>query len=430
MFKTVISIPLLLIVNLSAVAAEFDIFQIPEMDTATDSLDADQTSWKNTLSYSLGVDDNETTIINRLSWRLQTERLVDDLFWVIDSKLRVYDERDMQHDSDQRFDYDLNLNSLYAQYSDDAYSLTIGYQTNSFGFMDLINVSNLFTPQDLSEAVFTAPEDTRIGQPVINASWYLTNSQLDIFINLSPAENRYPRSNLQEIVETFLNSTDVALEDGLPDAFEEIEAVVQWQQQLDKHEYQLYLGSLIQNDPNLKPISLIMPYVFKLEYPRYSFAAGAYSYTSGNHQLKLEGSYKDNLKPIDTGNQSVDESVIAVGWEYNANGAYTLLLEASVTERHLPNQITGLFPASMIENQLEQTAISWRKNFLNETLSANFYAGISKPGDIEVISASVQYTPVDDWVFELIVTDINTHDADALFNIYSSHTLLKASVYW
>ena len=428
MFKTVISSSLVLAINLSAVAAEFDIFQMPEIDITSNSVEADQPPWKNTLSYNVGVDDNEITSISRLSWRLQTEKLVDDLFWVIDSKLRIYDERDMQHDSEHQLDYDLNLNSLYAQYSIDAYSVTIGYQSNNFGFMDLINVSNLFTPQDLSETVFTSPEDTRIGQPVINISWYLTNSQLDIFINLSPAENRYPRSNLQEIVETFLNSTDVTLKDGLPDAFEEIETMVRWQQQREKHEYQLYLGSLIQNDPNLKPLSLTPPFIFELEYPRYSFASVAYSYTLSNHQLKLETSYKNNVKPIDSGNQSVDENVLALGWEFNANGAYTLLLETSHTERKLPAQITGLIPASQIEKNLSQTAISWRKNFLNETLSANLYAGISNPGEIEIISASIQYTPVDDWVFELVITDIEAKDNQ--FNIFSSYTLLKASHYW
>ena len=428
MLKPVISISLALAINLNAVAAEFDIFQMPDIDTATDSTEDNQWPWKNTVSYSIGVDDSETTNINRVSWRLQTEKLVDNLFWVIDSKLRVYDERDMQHDSEHRLDYDLNLNSLYAQYSLNAYSVTVGYQTNSFGFMDLINVSNLFTPQDLSETVFTSPEDTRIGQPVINTSWYLTGSQLDIFINLSPAENRYPRSNLQDIVESFLNSTDVTLEDGLPEAFEELEAVVRWQQQLDKHEYQVYLGSLIQNDPNLKPLSLNPPFVFELEYPRFSFAAAAYSHTSGNHQLKFEASYKDNVKPIDSGNQSVDESVIALGWEYNANGAYSLLLETSRAERNLPAQMNGLIPASQIEKQFSQTAISWRKNFLNEALSANLYLGVSNPGEIDIISASIQYTPVDDWVIELIVTDIKAENNQ--FNIFSSYTLLKTSVYW
>ena len=415
--------------NANAADSGFDIFQMPEIDTSSLSEQADdQWQWKNTASYSVGVDDQQDTIINRVSWRLQTEKLVENIFWRLDTKLRLYDDHDMQHDTDNSIDYDLNINALYAQYSADAFSLTSGYQTIGFGFMDLINVSKLLTPQDFSEAVFTAPEDSRIGQPIINISWYLQNNTIDFYINLHAAENRYPRSNLQQIVNSFLGSNNVELIDGLPDAFESPEAALRWQQQSAAHEYQLIIASLLQNDPNLKPVSLVPPFKFELEYPRYQLATAAYSYTSGNQQLKIESSYKNDIKPLDAGNQILDETTLGLGWEYNANGAYTLLLETAHAERSLPENITGLLTASQINKQSDQHAISWRKNFFNETLAVNLYYGLTKPGDLEVYSTSLQYTPIDDQVYELIITDINAKDD--MFNIFTSYLLLKASYYW
>ena len=411
-------------------AAGFDDFQTPEFDaTSLNPETANESNWKNTLSYANAVDDHSDTVVNRLSWRLQWESLQgENNYWVIDTKLRLFNKSDMQHASNEAIDYDLNLNSLYLQKSFDQNSLKAGFQTITLGFMDFINVSNVLTPQDFSEAVFTSPEDSRIGQAVINWTWYQQNQQIDLYVNFYPTENRYPLSNYRQILTDSLGTSNFTLSDELPGAFEEPEILLKWQMQNDEHEIQLIAASLLQNDPNLKPVSLLPPQSFAIEYPRFSFLAGAYSYTSGQHQLKTEASYKQDIKPVDTGNLEINESSIALGWEYSANGDYTLSLESVVTERDLPGQSTGLIPISLIETRQEQTVISWRKNFLNETVYATVFAGIFNPGDLKIVSLSISYTPVDDWIIELIATEVDSDNAE--YNIYTSNTLIKASYYW
>lgn len=410
-------------------AAEFDIFQMPEVDMSlVENEINEEQNWKKSIAYSFGVDTDNTTVINRLSLRLQWDGLINDKYWVIDTKARVYDDHDMQHESEQLLDYDLNLSSLFFQHSKENYSIKTGYQTTVFGFMELVNVSNIFTPQDFSEAFFTSPEDARLGQAIINSSWYLKDKQLDIFINLAPVENRYPRSNLRQLVSDFLLTTDFSLNDELPDAFESPEIIFRWQAQSQQHEYQFYLGSLLQNDPNLLPVSFTQPFVFELEYPRYEFVSAAYSYTKSNHQFKLEASYKNNIKPIDAGNTVLDESTLALGWEYDANGDYSLLVESAKTQRDIDNSSAGFITLSLVETELDQTALIWRKNFLNETLTATLYFAQSNPGHIEILSASLRYTPVDDWIVELITTEIES-DNNA-YDIFNSQRLIKASFYW
>ena len=405
-------------------AAGFDDFQTPEFDaTSLNPAIESETNWKNTLSYTNAADDNSDTIVNRLSWRLQWEGLQgENNYWVIDTKLRLFNKLDMQHDDEKSIDYDLNLNSLYLQKSFENNSLKAGFQTITLGFMDFINVSNVFTPQDFSEAFFTSPEDSRIGQPIIGMTWYHQKQQIDIYLNLAPAENRYPTNNLEQALKTLLGNSNFTLQDGLPDAFEEPELLLKFQSQNNKHEYQWIVGSLLQNDPTLEQRSFVPSVIFSAEYPRYTLVAAAYSFTHKNHQFKLEGSYKNSIRPVDTGGLKIDESTIAAGWEYNANDNYTLTVETSKLYRDLPIQ------TSLIDTELDQTIASLRKNFLNETLTANLFIGSINPGDIEVSSLSLSYTPVDDWLIELIFTHIKADNSQN--SLFSSNTLLKASMYW
>jgi len=409
----------------SPLAAGFDDFQTPAFDASSlDSAPEPPSNWKNTLSYSNAANDQSDTIINHLSWRLQWEGLQgENNYWVIDTKLRAFNRLDIQHDGNSTVDYDLNLNSLYLQKSFEQISLKAGYQTVTLGFIDYINVSNVFTPQDYTEAVFTSPEDSRIGQPVINMTWYHDSQQIDIYLNLAPAKNTYPAHSLVQTLAENLGNNNFTLQDALPDALDKPELLLKLQSQNGNHDYQLVIASLLQNDPSLEPVSISPAVVFSAEYPRYNLLAGAYSFTQENHQFKFEASVKNDVKPADTNNLKTDESTIALGWEYNANDSYTLTLETSKLFRNLPITIP-----SSIETEFSQSALSWRKNFLNETLTANLFLGSVNPGHIEISSLSISYTPADDWVLELIFTEVKAEEPQT--SLFNSNTLIKASTYW
>lgn len=407
-------------------ASSFDEFQTPVFDVTQtiDTTEADKTNWKQTATYTIGVDDDSNTIINRLAYRAQWEGLSsENNFWTIDTKLRIFDDQDLQHDSDKQLDYDLNFNSLYLQKSFDQHSVKAGYQTVSLGFMDFITTTNVFTPQDFTEAVFTAPEDARIGQPIVYWTRYQLKQQWDVMLNLYPVENKYPGSNLRQILTGALGTDNFILQDGLPDALDEPELLIRTSRQNGPHEQQWIIASLLQNDPELQQLSLTPNIVYRTVYPRYDLFAGAYSYTTGNNQWKLEATYKNKLKPLDAFGTELDESSLALGWEYNANGDYTLTIEAANTQRHLPtNAVAG------IETQFDQTVASWRKDFLHETVNVTVYIGENNPGSIKISSLSIRYTPIDDWVFELLSTYIDSDNNE--FNLFTTHTMLRASYYW
>lgn len=398
-----------------------------EFDIET-SIEPEPSPLKKTLSYSTGIDENNHTVVNRLEWRLQWEKLDDKNFWVIDGKARLFADDDLQYQDNDNTHADLKLYSLYVQRSFDQQSIKLGYQTVIFGYMDLVNVSNIFTPQDFSEAVYTAPEDSRIGQPVFSWSYYLEKSQLDVLVNFSAEKNKYPQSDLRDIIEGFSGSSNFTLNDRIPDFFEEPEFAVKWQQQSGEHEYQLIVASLLQNDPEIEAVSLLPPAMLDLEYPRYEFVSAAYSFTDGTHQLKLETSYRNDVKPLDAFGHTLDETGLALGWEYNANGAYTLLLETVNTFRSIEAPFSSLIPPDMVEDSLQQTAISWQKNFLNETLATVIYFGYLYPGNTRITSVSLRYSPADDWLVEMITTQVDSDEDSG--DLLSDQSLLRLGYYW
>ena len=409
------------------VADGFSDFQIPALDVTENVITSDSTSsaWKHTISYNGGIDNDKKLIINRITWRAQWEGLLsNNNYLVCDAKARVFDRQDMQNTKvDGSLDFDIKINSLYLQKSFDKNSLITGYHSLSLGFMDMLASADVFTPRDYSESAFTSPEDARIGQPLINWTWYKKQQHWDFILNLYPAENRYPVSNLRKVIADFLGTTNFSLLDGLPKAFEAPELLVRTRTQNGKHEQQWIIGNLLQNDPGLKQVSLVPTIIYTTEYPRFNLYAAGYSYTSGNHQLKFEAALKNGLKPIDALGTQLDEISTGLGWEYSANGDYTLALEGGISRRFLP-----LGATTSIQTEFDQIMARWSKTFLNETVKTTLFIGKTSPGPIRMTSLSIQYIPVDDWVFELVSTHIDANNSQ--YNIFTSNTTLKSSYYW
>lgn len=419
------------VITLTAKATEFDVFETSVFDATSLLVESDvnESEWKNNIKFHSGINDQKDTIINRLSWRVQWQGSQDEeSYWNVDAKLRVYDKQDMQFDSNESLDYDLNFVSFYLQKTYKDSSLKAGYQTVVLGYMDLLSVSNVFTPQDYSEPLFVSPEDSRIGQAILNWSWYQGDRQTDLYVNLYPVESRYPVSNIDEILTGIFGANSYTLTDTLPDALSEPEVLIKTQVQNDKHEYQWIIASLIQNDPSLKQNTFAPTYLIDAEYPRYQMLAGAYSFTEGNHQYKTEIIFKDDIKPLDAGGLTLDETTMAIGWEYSANGDYILTVESSKTQRTIPQQVAGIIGIGSVEKGLDQTVASFRKSIFNDTISIVLFTGKLNPGDVRISSASISYTPLDDFIIELAHTDVKA--ANNQNNLFTSSTLLSLSYFW
>lgn len=401
-------------------------FDLPGFDVTADvdSTATERKGWKQTLSYDVAQDRDGGTISNRLGWRLQWDGLVSETnYVVVDAKLRLFDEQDLQYEGNAALDYDSRINALYLQRSFQSHSVSLGYQTINLGVMDMLSINDVLTPWDYSEPSFTAPEDARIGQALLNWSWF-GGQRWDVLLNLHPTGNRYAGANLNGLLAQRLGSDNFILRDAEPDPLAEPELILRTRIIRGPHEQQWLAGSLLQNEPTISLVSAASPtQVFELRYPRYSLFGGGYSYTTGNHQWRLEAAYKKDLQPLALAGVTLDESTAGLGWEYNANGAYTLTVEAGRRWWHLPAEA----PAG-IETAQDQVYARWSKTFWHETVTLTLFAGRLTPGATEIYSASVRYTPWDDWVVECLGTRIDA-PADQS-GLLTSSMGLRVAYYW
>lgn len=429
-------IPLLLLLSSGSclyAAESTSAFMLPDFD-ATSGFDAssemepeevkkaDPTSpWRNTLAYDSGWKASTGSLsVNRLSWRIQWEGLVGkDNYLVLDSKARLFAEDDQQNSLSSGSESELKLNALYLQKSLTSSSLRVGYQVISLGMMDMLGFNNVLTPLDYSEADFTAPEDARIGQAIIAWSYFAKQGQWDLYFNPAPDRNSYLAGT-----EENLCAGSCTIQNGLPNAFEQTETVLRrsWVEGL--HEHQWLLASLLQNDPTLVLVDpMASQQIFSATYPRYNMLAYGHSYTSGNHQLKQELALKQGIQPLDALGMKLDQAELILGWEYSANGAYTLAIEIEYQDRRFIEHV----PAS-IEKSLNQTAVSLTKSYLHDSLKATIYSSYASLGEITTTAMSFNYSPRDNWHINLTITE--TESKANGIAVIPSNTSLRLSYIW
>ena len=382
--------------------------------------------WRNTLAYDKGWESRGGSVnINRLSWHVQWEGLLgENNYLVLDSKARLFAVDDQQNSLTSGIEPELKLNALYLQRSLSRSSLQVGYQIVSLGMMDMLGLNNILTPTDYSEAAFTSPEDARIGQPIVAWSYFAKQGQWDLYLNLGPDSNRYPAGTEEALLTQMLGSSNFHLTNGLPDAFEQSETVLRRSWSSGAHEHQWLLASLLQNDPEILAVNLALPTPeYTTHYPRYGMFGYGHSYTGGNHQFKQELSIKQGIKPIDALGEKLDQYELGLGWEYSANGSYTLAIEGSYSVRVL----APAAPAG-VEKNLQQLTARWSKSFLHDALGTTLYLGLGMPGDISTTAVSLNYSPRDNWFIELIATEINSQISTV--GLLPSSTSLRLSYHW
>lgn len=405
-------------------------FDMPDFDVTSgvESTNTNDKKLKQTLSYDVAQNKDNKTVTNRIGWRLQWDDFIGkDNYVVVDAKVRTFNDKDSQHDSNEELDYDAKINALYVQRSDEQQSLTVGYQTISLGVMDMLGYMDVINPWDYSESALTAPEDARIGQPLVKWSLF-GDQQWDMMVNFYPSEHRYPLVGLDDTLSKILGTTDYSIQDGLPELLEEPELIIRTRIINGKHEQQWLAGSLLQNDPALKRIGLSgTTLIIERTYPRYELFGGGYNFTTGNHQWRLEASWKNNIQPLDAFGYKLDETSFGLGWEYSANGDYNLAVEFGRRWRNIQGG-TSIVSASLVNKRIDQLSARWNKRFLHETINVTLFASRIDPEPVNLYSVSISYTPVDNWVIELLSTHIETDNNS--YSVFTSSTGLNMKYYW
>ena len=368
-----------------------------------------------TLSHqaAYGLRDPEQLIINRSSLRFQWEQLLADRFFFrFDGKTAydfVYDRPDYNDNVRQRYRTVSGIREAYVQGNFGDLSIKVGKQLVVWGKADSAVVTDVMSPRDLTELVFTEVEDSRLGQQMITFDYYRGASRWslvlnpDVKVNLL-ADPGHPYSTLASTL------IDAVPEVEPNEDSNNMEVGLRWGTTIEQWDFALMTAEVFTDNP---VFDYTPPVTVEAIYPRYQMFGAGFNFGSGKFVWKGELAFKKNRLFNRTDSLALTKYRVwdsAFGFDFDDNGAYNLSME--VTNQHILHWDDGISGQRRNESNL-YTIIS--KNFWDETLTLKY---------------TNSYQLQDDEHFHRFeyIQDVNNHvtlslQADA-FNSHKDTTLL------
>jgi len=386
-----------------------------EMDNALFVEDSPQSTWHDgiipTLAYQSGLSLYELgeLISHRLDIRLRAEYLTQQAyFFRVDGKLINRLPGDGQLSSNEDIDWDGRLRELFVQKGNDKGTLTFGFQNFAWGEMDAVQISDVIAPRDYSEFAFTAPEDARLGQLLLNYQFYNDLGQWQLLYSPWPQTNRYPGGSASSLLE-FVTSEPIDLNNRQPRILKDYELAMRWKTTRTGHDMSIMLASLLANDPLFEEIGTSNGTTrYQSNYSRFNMLAATINMSDANFLWKAELAFKQDLGLAGLSPEYYDVLEAAIGFDYDANGAWSATVE--MFNQHIfldADDLAGL------EQNNSQMLFRWSKQWLNQTLSSIYYLSYQLQNKDNVHSLSLSYALSDNWLVDLNATLFQSSESNS-----------------
>lgn len=387
-----------------------------------------------TFSYELayGIEDPKNLVINRPSLRLQWEKGKGNYFVRFDGKVDkdfVYNSSDYNDEVKDKYSHQSEIREFYLQGSKGAFSAKLGRQLVIWGKADGGIVTDIMSPRDLTELVFTSVEYSRIGQNMFVADAYHQNSKTkaqhqwsliiipDIKVN-DIASPGHPYGIDIQLASLFPSSTPNQMPpvfvDERPEAsWTKPEIGLRWGVTSGKVDWSMMAAEVHENNPVFILEETQDQDTIRAQYPRYQMLGMGFNRGHGSFVWKGELAYKNN-RQFNLSNELNTERYqvfdLAFGFDFNANGAYTMSLELS-------NQHIVDWDSRLLNTRRNETVVYaiWNKTWLNETLTTQ-YTGSAQLQDSESFHRfEIQHDINDQWSAEIQVDYFDARLPDSLF---------------
>ena len=390
---------------------EMDVFSDADItDFSEDEDDTSQASSSNwpvySIRYQLGVNANQLDDVNtnRLDLRLQHEKYWGSQWFSRFDGKAIFRQMNNEYlgftedNNETTYDSEFPIREAYFQTSRQQWTFTLGYQKIAWSEFDTVEINDVIAPKDFTEFAFTAPEDARLGQPLILAQHYGKHGQWDTLINLDPEVNQYPGGGAEGLLNLSVQGTEFSVETEEPEAFKDIEFATRWYKTQDKMDYAILAGRLYGNDPTFLSVSgdtslgntnNPSPPTFTAKYsPFYLFGASA-NYSAGQFLWKAEFAYKADIQLAGFDDTKLDVLDMGIGFDFDANGAYNATVE--LMNQHLMEAHSGL------DRDSTQINVRWGKSFFNEDLDLTYFFSYQWQHEDVVHSFLADYQWTDEW---------------------------------
>ncbi|WP_052417351.1 hypothetical protein [Cellvibrio mixtus] len=123
------------------------------------------------------------TATNRSSLRFQWNKVAGQYYFNADIKPIVYWNGDDSIDGDRSSDADFKIKELYAKGSFGNTTVMVGDKIIVWGESDSTAVTDVISPQNITDLVFTSLDESRISQTMLIVEHYVNSNQISLIIN-------------------------------------------------------------------------------------------------------------------------------------------------------------------------------------------------------------------------------------------------------
>ena len=299
-------------------------------------------------------------------------------------------------------------------------------------------MTDIISPRDFTESVFTRIEDARLGQMILKADQYADSGQWTLLINPDPQVNIYAEPGHEYATPSMtdtLGSNHIGIE-ILPDdkpshSIQDTEVGGRWKKTFGKSDISLMAATSLNNSPvfesqgiNPQGDIILLPI-----YPRYTMIGVAANRAKGNFLFKGELAYKSGRQfnhtnlLADNGLAERDVIDVAFGLDYDANGAWQATFE--ISDQNVLNWNSDLYLVRRNETGLY---FNWSEDFLNQTLNTQYTWFFQIQDADSMHRFESEYDINDHWVFKFGLTLFDIRNQNSQLGIFKDRHRIAAQV--
>lgn len=359
--------------------------------------------------YAYVLSDPEGVASNRSSLRFQWNRIWNEkLYFHVDIKPIVYWSGDNAlQESDNPPDADLKTKELYIKGSFGDTTVVAGSKIVVWGESDSTAVTDVISPQNITDLVFTSLDESRISQTMLVVEHYAEQNQISLIINPDIKVDEGP---------IFASAGDApAIETKKDNKWAEVG--LRWKTVIGNGDFSLMAADLIDNGSvdiyRIDPVGELN--IANEYYKKYQMLGAAANLNYGDVAVKVEAAYNRNrAQQLDAEKFSAsvypkgyglsDEALLAVNIDYQENGVR--YWSAGILHSYLHDS-SEFF--ELDKTTYNEIFMGVSNRFFHEelTISLNYQYTIETKAAIAHLSA--QYSLYDD-----LILDFNLFDLDNL----------------
>jgi len=395
-------------------------WELADSSPQDSSSGAHTASWfkKIRIGFSGDLSQGQKLEIGRLNFNLKYEDAIwPNAYIKLDTKFTYFHQKDDLAETAGADYGHAKVNDAWFQYSYERCVAKVGYQSLFWGVVEGSYALDIINPLDTTEPLLTDYSELSQSQGLMLVNCYFSDSDFELFYLSDAKIDKYSHKS-----RTLFDQLESSLND---------EWGVRYSYHLEGVDFTLMYAHLYENTPHLK-VDLLDPSFLELQSFRYDLIGLSFSWAIERLLIEADLAYKqDQYKnQILVVGQPVDPDdlfEIALGFEYLTSSNHQF--SAGVWFFDAREESFDLRPK---HSQL--WSFSWRKQYLNDSLSLSLLGGWVKRPERFSLTALADYELDDYWMISSSISHVNAtqsnHDTQQSLPLTASEFSTQLSVKW